>query len=119
MQEEVFCPILPVYKVSGVKDAATFVQRLPKPLVAYCYSPNEETWGTFATNTSSGNLGINAGPQRMQSNFNIGFGGIRESGYGFSIWGKAAFDDYSHRKPVFKCGTFSGSIWGAGAKGKG
>ena len=40
--------------------------------------------------------------------------------YGFSIWGKAAFDDYTHFKPVFQPdadpdagGGFSGSLWGA------
>ena len=55
---------------------------------------------------------------RMQSNFHIGFGGVGESGYGFSIWGKAAFDDYSHAKPVFSTDGFSGSIWGAGKPGR-
>lgn len=29
------------------------------------------------------------GPQRMQSNFNVGFGGVGQSGFGHSIWGKA------------------------------
>lgn len=66
----------------------------------------------IAERTSSGNLAVNAGPMRMQMNFNIGFGGVGESVYGFSIWGKAAFDDYSHSKPVFRCDSFAASMFG-------
>jgi len=102
-------------KVKDVKEAADFVRARPKPLVAYCYSADESAWKVWEESTSSGNCAINCGPQRMQSNFNVGFGGVGDSGFGFSIWGKAAFDDYSHKKPVFKSAAFAGSLWGAAA----
>jgi acyl-CoA reductase-like NAD-dependent aldehyde dehydrogenase len=113
MGREIFGPILPLIKVASTEEAITFVAKRPKPLVAYCYSSNETDWEQFATNTSSGNLAVNVGPQRMQSNFNVGFGGVGESGYGHSIWGRAAFDDYSHMKTVFRGKKFGGSLWGA------
>eukprot|EP00932_Pfiesteria_piscicida_P009594 SRR837773.20344.p1 GENE.SRR837773.20344~~SRR837773.20344.p1 ORF type:complete len:1022 (+),score=421.96 SRR837773.20344:129-3068(+) len=112
MREEVFGPLLPVLRVSGVEEAISFVRARPKPLVSYCYSDDAAAWARFQESTSSGNLAVNAGPQRMQSNLNVGFGGVGESGFGYSIWGKAAFDDYSHHKAVFKGQKFAGSIWG-------
>jgi acyl-CoA reductase-like NAD-dependent aldehyde dehydrogenase len=119
MQEEVFAPLLPIFKVRDAAAAAVFVRQFPKPLVAYCYSPNVESVDIFVQCTSSGNLAVNAGPMRMQSNFNIGFGGVGHSGYGFSIWGKSAFDDYSHMKPVFQTSSFAASSFGGKGKGKG
>eukprot|EP00931_Biecheleriopsis_adriatica_P090117 TRINITY_DN6414_c0_g2_i1.p1 TRINITY_DN6414_c0_g2~~TRINITY_DN6414_c0_g2_i1.p1 ORF type:complete len:1033 (+),score=284.00 TRINITY_DN6414_c0_g2_i1:58-3156(+) len=113
MEEEIFGPLLPVLKVSGEEEAISFVCSLPKPLVAYCYSPNPDAWALFRDKTSSGNLAVNCGPQRMQSNFNVGFGGVGYSGFGHSIWGKAVFDDFSHHKTVFKGKKFGGSVWGA------
>jgi aldehyde dehydrogenase (NAD+) len=115
MQSEIFGPLLPILKVKDVNEAADFVRARPKPLVTYCYSPDENSWKVWEQSTSSGNCAINCGPQRMQSNFNVGFGGVGDSGFGYSIWGKAAFDDYSHAKPVFKCASFAGSLWGAAA----
>eukprot|EP00927_Polykrikos_kofoidii_P067465 TRINITY_DN62959_c0_g1_i1.p1 TRINITY_DN62959_c0_g1~~TRINITY_DN62959_c0_g1_i1.p1 ORF type:complete len:1059 (-),score=177.93 TRINITY_DN62959_c0_g1_i1:114-3011(-) len=113
MREEIFGPLLPILKVKSVEEAAAFVARRPKPLVAYCYSPDPTAAQCFRDTTSSGNLAVNCGPQRMQSNFNVGFGGVGESGYGHSIWGEAAFNDYSHHKTVFHGKKFGGSIWGA------
>jgi len=113
MQEEIFGPLLPVIRVNGAQEAAEFVSRRPKPLVAYCYSEDESTWMLFRDATSSGNLAVNAGPQRMQSNLNVGFGGVGDSGFGYSIWGRAAFDDFSHHKAIFCGKKFAGSAWGA------
>jgi len=113
MREEIFGPLLPVLKVSGASEAAEFVRGRPKPLVAYCYSPDEAAWAAFRDSTSSGNLAVNCGPQRMQSNFNVGFGGVGESGFGYSIWGKASFDDFSNHKAVFNGRKFAGSVCAA------
>lgn len=113
MNMEIFGPLLPVLKVAGPDEAVAFVAGRPKPLVAYCYSESQAVWDQFNASTSSGNLAVNVGPQRMQGNFNVGFGGVGDSGYGHSIWGRAAFDDYSHHKTVFFGKKFGGSIWGA------
>jgi len=122
MRDEIFGPLMPILKVKSAQEAAVFVSKRPKPLVAYCYSPKTESLTEFRDKTSSGNLAGNCGPQRMQSNFNVGFGGVGDSGFGHSIWGRAAFDDYSHHKTVFRGKKFGGSVWGASpppAKGAG
>ncbi|CAJ1343476.1 unnamed protein product [Effrenium voratum] len=111
MQREIFGPLLPILRVPGPAEAVAFVRERAQPLVVYCYSPDQEVADLFLS-TSSGNLAINCGPQRMQSNFNVGFGGVGQSGFGHSIWGKACFDDFSHHKTVFKGKSFASSTWG-------
>ncbi|CAE8584143.1 unnamed protein product [Polarella glacialis] len=113
MQQEIFGPLLPIIRVSSAEEAAAFVQGRPTPLVACCYSPTPHVWSVFRNEPSSGSLAVNCGQQRMQSNLKVGFGGVGESGYGYSIWGKAAFDDYSHKKAIFKGKNFAGCEWGA------
>jgi len=118
MRDEIFGPLLPVLKVASIDEAVALVRQRPKPLVAYCYSSDPMAWAAFRDATSSGNLGINCGPQRMQGNMNVGFGGTGESGCGYSIWGRAAFDDFSHHKTVFCGKKFAGSVWGAASPPK-
>jgi len=104
MQEEIFGPWLPVQKVTGVDDAITRVNANPqgRPLVLYCYSQDPNTIDIFLSKTSSGNVAINAGPQRLLSNYHVGFGGVGESGCGVSLWGKEAFREFSNRKHVVR-----------------
>jgi len=116
MNEEIFGPLLPVLKVADATEAVKFMRARPKPLVCYCYSPDSAVWSLLEENTSSGNLAVNCGPQRMQGNFNVGHGGVGSSGYGRSIWGRAAFDDFSNAKTVFLGRRFAGSTWGAASR---
>jgi len=104
LTSEIFGPLLPVIKVSSVDEAIDIVNRIPtgKPLIAYCYSAKAESVDKFAAGTSSGNLCVNAGPQRLHMNMNIGFGGIGPSGSGRGFWGKEALREFSNRKTVIK-----------------
>ena len=66
---------------------------------------------------AAGSLAINAGPMRMQSNFNAAIHGVGNSGLGgASIWGEHVFNTFSHAKHVVRPreGALAGSIWGAG-----
>jgi len=111
MAEEIFGPLLPVLKVGGKYEAAEFVFRRPKPLVCYCYSPDPSTWSVFQESTSSGNLAVNCGPERLQSNQNVAFGGVGDSGYGRSYWGRETFDEFSNHKVIFRGRAFASSAW--------
>lgn len=120
MRDEVFGPCWAVLRVASIGEAISRVNNMPtgKPLVSYYYGEvagNAETW---MEGTSSGSLAINAGPMRMQSNFNAAIHGVGNSGLGgASIWGQHVFNTFSHAKHVVKpkVGAFAGSIWGAGA----
>eukprot|EP00746_Dinoflagellata_sp_MGD_P122028 gnl/MRDRNA2_/MRDRNA2_57027_c0_seq1.p1 gnl/MRDRNA2_/MRDRNA2_57027_c0~~gnl/MRDRNA2_/MRDRNA2_57027_c0_seq1.p1 ORF type:complete len:695 (+),score=144.33 gnl/MRDRNA2_/MRDRNA2_57027_c0_seq1:89-2173(+) len=104
LTQEIFGPVLPILKVTGVDQAISIVnapQRM-KPLIAYCYSEDDASINAFQCSTSSGNLAINAGPQRALGNFHVGFGGIGPSGTGHSMWGKEALREFSNRKVVLR-----------------
>jgi len=119
-QDEAFGPVWSVLRVSSVDEAIARANASAtgKALVSYFYGQNAANADKWMNATSSGGLAVNAGPMRMQSNFNAGIHGVGNSGLGgASIWGKHVFDTFSHHKHVLKPrgGAFAGSIWGAGA----
>jgi acyl-CoA reductase-like NAD-dependent aldehyde dehydrogenase len=101
---EIFGPFLPIVKVKDVDEAIKFVNDVPtgKPLIAYCYSESEACADSFMAGTSSGNLAINSGPQRLIANVNVGFGGVGASGFGVSMWGREAMREYTNRRHVVR-----------------
>lgn len=119
MQDEVFGPFWPVLRVASLEDAMRQANSIVtgKPLVSYYYGQNEKNMEAWISGTSSGSLAINAGPMRMQGNFNAAIHGVGNSGLGgASIWGEHVFNTFSHSKHVVrpKQGAFAGSVWGAG-----
>eukprot|EP00929_Paragymnodinium_shiwhaense_P096912 TRINITY_DN5864_c0_g1_i1.p1 TRINITY_DN5864_c0_g1~~TRINITY_DN5864_c0_g1_i1.p1 ORF type:complete len:544 (-),score=105.21 TRINITY_DN5864_c0_g1_i1:452-2083(-) len=119
MQDEIFGPMWVIMKVASITEAIKKANSLPtgKPLVSYFYGQDEANKDLWQNGTSSGCLAFNAGPMRMQSNFNAAVHGVGNSGLGgASIWGKHVFDTFSHHKHVVrpKNGAFAGSIWGPG-----
>jgi len=119
MLDEVFGPGLPVLRVKSITEAINLANASPtgKPLVSYYYGQNTANADAWMTGTSSGALAINAGPMRLQSNFNAAIHGVGASGLGgASIWGEHVFTTFSHAKHVVRPrdGAFAGSIWGAG-----
>merc|ERR1712100_741215 len=109
----------PVLRVASLDEAMQRANSIAtgKPLVSYYYGQNESNMSAWISGTSSGSLAINAGPMRMQGNYNAAIHGVGNSGLGgASIWGEHVFDTFSHRKHVVKPknGAFAGSVWGAG-----
>lgn len=120
MVEEIFGPFWPVLRVASVEEGISRARAVPtgKPLVSYYYGQDASHADLWLSGTSSGALAINAGPMRMQSNFNAAIHGVGNSGLGgASIWGEHVFNTFSHAKHVVrpKGGAFAGSVWGAGA----
>jgi len=116
MREEVFGPLWVVLKVSTLEEAIRRANSIPtgKPLVSYYYGQDMSRAALWQAGTSSGSLAINAGPMRLQSNFNAAIHGVGNSGLGgASIWGHHVFDTFSHKKHVVrpKNGAFANSIW--------
>jgi len=119
MKDEVFGPCWAVLKVASVIEGIAKAASMPtgKPLVSYYYGQSQEGSDTWMNGTSSGSLAINAGPMRMQSNFNAAIHGVGNSGLGgASIWGRHVFETFSHTKHVVrpKDGAFAGSMWAGG-----
>eukprot|EP00928_Gymnodinium_smaydae_P036477 TRINITY_DN25491_c0_g4_i1.p1 TRINITY_DN25491_c0_g4~~TRINITY_DN25491_c0_g4_i1.p1 ORF type:complete len:496 (+),score=78.88 TRINITY_DN25491_c0_g4_i1:57-1490(+) len=122
MNDEIFGPLWVVLKVPSLEDAIQRANSIPtgKPLVSYYYGQDMSHADAWQAGTSSGSLAINAGPMRMQANFNAAIHGVGNSGMGgASIWGHHVFDTFSHKKHVVrpKNGAFANSIWACPASG--
>lgn len=104
LTSEIFGPILPIVKVSNVQEAVEMVSGHPTgtPLIAYCYSSDAGTVEAFEAGTRSGQLAVNGGPQRLQSNYNVAFGGHGPSGTGVHMWGRRALMEFTHFRHVYK-----------------
>lgn len=100
MQDEIFGPILPVLRVSGVDEAIGFINARPKPLALYVFAEDDKVSEAVLTRTSSGGAVVNHVVLHLGSP-ELPFGGVGESGMG-AYHGAASFDTFTHRKSVLK-----------------
>merc|ERR1712032_380278 len=84
LREEIFGPCWVVFKVQSIEEAIIRANSIPtgKPLVSYYYGEDMAHADVWQSGTSSGSLAINAGPMRMQANFNAAIHGVGNSGMG-------------------------------------
>jgi len=104
MSEEIFGPVLPVLKISGLDEAIAFIGQRDKPLAAYLFTRSRESERRFADQVSTGNLCINDTLMFM-SVPDLPFGGVGMSGMG-QYHGRAGFERFSHLKAVMKRSRF-------------
>lgn len=98
MQEEIFGPLLPVLRVSSVRDAVDFVNARPKPLALYVFTSNHAARDLVLERTSSGGACVNECVLHLGVP-ELPFGGVGPSGMG--AWhGQHSFETFSHRKSV-------------------
>ncbi|WP_129669370.1 aldehyde dehydrogenase family protein [Phytoactinopolyspora endophytica] len=98
MQEEIFGPILPIMRVSGVDEAIDVVRSGDKPLALYVFSEDRSVRQAFARRTSSGALGVNV-PVAHLAAPELPFGGVGESGTG-RYHGESSIRTFSHERAV-------------------
>jgi aldehyde dehydrogenase (NAD+) len=98
MQEEIFGPILPVVRVTGLDDAIEFVASRDKPLALYAYTENREARRQWIRRTSSGGIVFDASLVQLAVP-GLPFGGVGPSGTG-SYHGERSVSVFSHRKAV-------------------
>lgn len=100
MQQEIFGPILPTFPVPSMDDAIAFINERDKPLSLYAFTSSKEIGDRFINETSSGTVMVNDCVV-FQTNHNLPFGGVGESGMG-AFHGRHTFDCFSHMKAVMK-----------------
>ena len=98
MQEEIFGPVLPVIEYETIDEAFEIIKSFEKPLAAYLFSNDSETKNRFLNEISFGGGCINDCVMQ-NSNPNLPFGGVGQSGMG-SYHGKYSFECFSHFKSV-------------------
>lgn len=100
MQEEIFGPLLPVMEFRDIQEAASIVNKHPKPLALYLFSNDNRSSKFVIKNISFGGGCINDTIVHL-ANPNMPFGGVGESGMG-GYHGKSSFNTFSHRKSILK-----------------
>ncbi|MEC0127152.1 aldehyde dehydrogenase [Paenibacillus pabuli] len=100
MQEEIFGPILPVFKYGDLNPMLDEIVRRPKPLALYLFTEDEDLQNQVLNQVSFGGVCINDTLSHMTSHY-LPFGGVGESGMG-SYHGQQSFDVFSHHKSVLK-----------------
>lgn len=96
--EEVFGPVLSVYRYDDIHEVIEYVNTRPSPLAAYWYGGDSDEFRLFLDHTTSGGVTRNDGLIHafLQG---AGFGGVGNSGTG-AYHGKAGFDEFTHRRTV-------------------
>lgn len=100
MDEEIFGPILPMFKYRTVSEALDVVNSKTKPLAFYLFTKNKKLQKQVLENTPFGGACVNDTVVHL-ANPNLPFGGIGTSGMGM-YHGKFSFDAFSHKKPVLR-----------------
>lgn len=104
MADELFGPIMPIYRYRNLDDAIKFIRQRPKPLALYVFTEKKAIAEKVLSNTSSGAAVVNDTVVHV-SNPDLPFGGVGDSGLG-TYHGKKTFDAFSHLKSVLKRVTF-------------
>lgn len=100
MQDEIFGPILPVFRVDDLDAALERMQALPKPLALYAFSDRDEVADRLIAETSSGAFSLNHTVVHLAA-ADLPFGGVGPSGMG-RYHGRFGFDQLSHHKAVLR-----------------
>jgi len=81
--EEIFCPILPIFTFQNKEDVVEKINSLPKPLSMYIFSSTHQNIDYYIDHTSAGTTMVN-NTLLQYANENLPFGGINNSGIGKS-----------------------------------
>lgn len=102
MTQEIFGPILPIFKVKNMDEVTSFVNRpeFMNPLALYVFTNKNETIDKLLTEIPSGGFVSNDCLFHF-SNSSIPFGGRGYSGNG-GYHGFFSFECFSHRRAVMK-----------------
>ncbi|MCQ8239927.1 aldehyde dehydrogenase family protein [Rhizosaccharibacter radicis] len=106
MREEIFGPVLPLLPYRSEEEAVGFINARPRPLALYCFTDDRRREASLIRRTLSGGVAVNGA--LLQAGIpDLPFGGVGESGQG-SWHGEAGFRRFSHDRPVYRPGAFSG-----------
>ena len=98
-RQEIFGPILPLIRFTGLEDALARIEAGPKPLALYVFG-GKALADQVIRRSASGSVGVSLTLMTF-SHPNLPFGGIGNSGMG-AAHGHEGFRAFSHEKPVLK-----------------
>ncbi len=100
MQEEIFGPVIVLFKYKKIDEVISKIKEFEKPLAAYFFTEDSDVQDRLISSFSFG------GGCTNDSNLHVGnpqlpFGGVGQSGMG-SYHGKQSFLTFSHRKSILR-----------------
>ncbi|KAL0233681.1 hypothetical protein PCE1_002190 [Barthelona sp. PCE] len=103
--EEIFGPILPIYKYSDIEECVAYAQSKPPALAAYVFSKDKHVIEQYLSQIQAGGVCINDIISHVAVE-ELPFGGVGKSGFG-SYHGKQTFDCFSHLQSTLHRGWIS------------
>jgi aldehyde dehydrogenase (NAD+) len=100
MSEELFGPLLPVFKYSHVDEIINYVNSDEKPLTMYIFARDQRFVDKLITSISSGSVLVNDTLFNF-ANIHAPFGGVGHSGMG-GYRGRFSFECFSHRRSILR-----------------
>ena len=97
MKQEIFGPILPIYKYKDFNEIDEIISRYKDPLALYIFTKKRKFGEKFLNNYSFGGGAINDTVVHI-ANDRLPFGGVGNSGMG-KYHGESTFKTFSHFKP--------------------
>jgi len=104
LQEEIFGPVLPILRYQDMDQLIVELNTTEKPLALYLFSSSTSIQKKVMNETSAGGVTIND-CLIHQTNPNLPFGGVNNSGIGKSR-GHLGFVEFSNIKPVMRASQF-------------
>ena len=104
MKEEIFGPILPVFRYRSVDEIPKIINKNAHPLACYLFSKDPNMHSLFTHTLSFGGGAINDTVAHL-GNPHLAFGGVGPSGIG-SYHGRHSFETFSHMKSIMKKSFF-------------
>ncbi len=98
MQEEIFGPILPIFKFKKKEVALDIIKKFEHPLASYFFTSSKVLQKFYIKNLSFGGGCVNDTVLHL-ANLNLPFGGVSQSGVG-RYHGKASFDLFTYKKSI-------------------
>ncbi len=105
MKTEIFGPLLPIISYGKIDEVIDIIKRNQYPLSLYIFSKDKKFTDDLINRVPSGGVGINDVVVHF-ANYNLPFGGIKNSGFGNSH-GYFGFKTFSHERAVMKQPKFS------------
>jgi aldehyde dehydrogenase (NAD+) len=102
MREEIFGPVLPVFRAENLEEAIAYIRASDKPLAAYIFTNDKGAEKKFLEQVSCGSACVNDVMMFMAVH-DLPFGGVGPSGMG-AYSGHRGFETFSHMKAVMKRG---------------
>lgn len=100
MNEEIFGPLMPVFKYSDIAEVVRYIKSGEKPLTMYIFAKDRSLIDSVCNQCQSGSVVVND-TMYQYGNSHAPFGGVGNSGMG-SYFGKYSFTTFSQSRTILR-----------------